>query len=276
MSGRPGGVALGRAARRFSPRRLRGELASWRVRRRLAGPKLIKGFADAYPEAVFVEVGANDGVQHDHLRPFIRSGGWTGVMVEPVPYVFERLRDNYAGLDRVRLENAAVADRDGTRPFYHLAEAPEGERARLPGWYDGIGSFSREGVLAHADLVPDIEQRLVTTEVQALTFESLCEKHGIDEVDLVLVDAEGYDAAIVEAIDFASRRPRLLIYEHYHLAPADRAACRTRLEALGYGLLEEHFDTFCLDLRIDDSLSRDWRDRRPGLPGVSVYDERPS
>jgi FkbM family methyltransferase len=276
MSERSGGVDLGRAARRLSPRRLRGELASWRVRRRLAGPKLIRAFADTYPEAVFVEIGANDGVQHDHLRPLILSGRWSGVMVEPVPYVFERLRGNYGGMERVRLENAAVADRDGARPFYHLAEAAKEERARLPEWYDGIGSFSREAVLGHGDLVPDIERRLMEREVQTLTLESLCRKHGLHEVDLVLVDAEGYDAEIIRAIDFDLQRPRLLIYEHYHLSHADRAASRARLEALGYELLEEHFDSFCLDVRIDDRLTDAWRELRPGLPGVSVHDERPA
>ncbi len=28
---------------------------------RMAGPRLLAAFADAYPEAVFVEIGANDG-----------------------------------------------------------------------------------------------------------------------------------------------------------------------------------------------------------------------
>ena len=37
--------------------------------------------------------------------------------------VFERLRARYRGHPRVRLENSAIADREGMLPFYHLAQA---------------------------------------------------------------------------------------------------------------------------------------------------------
>jgi FkbM family methyltransferase len=256
----------------FLPRRLWREARYRRVVRNLEAPKLIRAFADAYPEAFFIEIGSNDGEQHDHLRPFILSRSWRGIMVEPVPYVFQRLRRHYGGLDRVVLENVAIADRDGRRPFYHLAEAGGRDRERLPSWYDGIGSFSREGVLAHADQIPDIRKRLVRTEVPCLTFESLCRRHRAGRVDLLLVDAEGYDWEILRQIDFHARRPRLLIYEHYHLHASDQAQCREHLERLGYETEEEGFDTLCLDTRADDPLTRTWRRLRPGVPGVSAHE----
>lgn len=262
------------AARATDPKLWLEGLRARRIARRLAGPKLLSAFADAYPDAFFIEIGANDGVAHDHLRPFVLSHGWRGVMVEPVPFVFERLRRNYAGVEGVALANAAIARRDGTLPFYHLAEAGEGEREGLPGWYDAIGSFSRETVLAHAADIPDIERRLVSARVECLSFESLCRRHGVERLDLLAIDAEGYDAEIVGSIDFERRRPRLLIYEHFHLRPAERAGCGELLAGAGYETVEEHFDTFCLDASRDDSLTRAWRRLRPALPGVSVHEAR--
>lgn len=83
-----------------------------RLQRRLAGPRILRAFADRYPKAFFVEIGANDGEQHDHLRPLILGEEWRGIMVEPVPYVFERLRQNYDRvLERVTLENSAITKR---------------------------------------------------------------------------------------------------------------------------------------------------------------------
>ena len=79
----------------------------------VAGPRLLRAFADAYPDAFFVEIGSNDGERSDHLRPFILSRRWSGIMVEPVPYIFERLQRNYGGTDRIVLANLAIADRDG-------------------------------------------------------------------------------------------------------------------------------------------------------------------
>ena len=239
----------------------------------MAGPKLIAAFGDAYPSAFFVEIGANDGAQHDHLRPMILEHDWHGIMVEPVPYVFARLQANYGTVAGVTLENAAIAARDGTLPFFHLAEASAQERPQLPGWYDAIGSFSREAIAGHARDIPDIEDRIVEVQVPALTFESLLARHGVERVDLILIDTEGYDWEIIRHLDLARHKPRLLVYEHYHLSREDRAACRAYVEAAGYETIEEGFDTFCLDATAEDRLTRTWRGLRPAVAGVAAYEE---
>jgi FkbM family methyltransferase len=251
------------------------EVRGRRVRRRLAGGKLLQAFADVNPRTFFIEIGSNDGDQHDHLRPFIQSRSWSGIMIEPVPYVFERLQWNYGDVEGVSLENAAIADRDGTMPFYHLAQAADEERESMPGWYDAVGSFSKETILEHARDIPDIADRIIETEVPALTLASLCRKHGVERVDLILIDTEGYDYELIKAIDFDSQRPRLLIYEHFHLSPADRAGCRELLGRHGYETMEEGFDTWSLDTSTDDALTEAWRRARPAVAGVSKYDEQP-
>jgi len=260
-----------RRARRVSER-----IRDARARRlvaRLAGPRLIRAFGEAFPAAVFVEIGANDGEQHDHLRPLILERQWRGVMVEPVPYVFERLRRNYADVDRVAVENAAISDQDGQRPFFHLAPVADYRNEGLPQWYDGIGSFSRASVLDHQRLIPDIESRLVETEVPCLTFDSLVAKHGLGQVDLLLVDTEGYDYEVLRHIDLDRHRPALVIYEHYHLSEGDQASCEGALRAAGYETMSEGFDTWCLRPEADAGLARFWRRLRPAVPAVSERDE---
>lgn len=251
---------------------LRSRWKRWRGRRflaRLAGMSLLSAFADAYPHAVFAEIGANDGVKDDWVWRFAREHDWTGVLVEPVPHVFEALKRNYAGVSGVRFENAAVAPADGVLPFHRVG----GERPGDPPWLDEIGSLSRATVLQHAGEVPDLADRIVETDVPARTFTSLCERHGIDRVDLVVIDAEGSDGDLVRAFPFDRFRPRVLVYEHFHLARAERVATREHLGAHGYETLEEGMDTFCLDVRENDALTRVWRGLRPLAPGVAKEDE---
>lgn len=258
---------------------LRGALARRRHRRRLArmaGPRLLSAFADAYPAAFFVEIGANDGRDFDHLHPFVARGGWRGIMVEPVPHVFARLQANVGHLDGVALENAAIAESAGRRPFFHLREATGTERARLPDYYDALGSFSRDAVLAHRPQIPDVEERLVVTEVPTLTFDGLLAKHGARQADLVAIDTEGYDCEILRAIDLDRHRPRLIVYEHFHLDDAERAACRELVRRAGYATLEEGFDTFCLrDAAAGDPLAGRWAGLAPAVPAVTKHDEAP-
>jgi hypothetical protein len=64
-----------------------------------------------------------------------------------------------------------------------------------------------------------------------------------------------------------------VIYEHFHLPPADRAAARSHLAALGYATMEEGFDTFCLHADADAGLREAFGRLRPGVPGVYVEDE---
>lgn len=196
-------------------------------------------------------------------------------MVEPVPYVFERLRANYERHPGVELENAAIGARDGTLPFFHLAAVVDRAAEELPRWYDGIGSLSREAVLSHARLIPDIEERIVETEVPVLTFDTLLAKHHLDDVDLVVIDTEGYDHVIVRQIDYARHRPVLLVYEHYHLGADERRAARACVEDAGYETREEGFDTWCLEAGADPALTRVWRASRPGAPGLYAEDEPP-
>ncbi|MGZ4201448.1 MAG: FkbM family methyltransferase [Thermoleophilaceae bacterium] len=241
--------------------------------RSLAGPQLLRAFADVHPHAFFVEIGSNDGEQHDHLRPLILSRPWRGIMVEPVPYVYERLRRNYESQGRIVLENLAVTDRDGTLPFFHLRQPRPDELERLPDWYDGIGSFSREAVASHADQIPDIEDRIVERQVPALTFGALCRRNRVDQVDLLLIDTEGHDWEILRSIDFVVWHPRLVIYEHYHLSAPDRAAARAHMERQGYQTMEEGFDTFCVNAHIEDEVTRAWCSLTPAVLGVAAYEE---
>lgn len=239
----------------------------------LAGERLLTAFAHRFPEAVFVEIGANDGDQHDHLRPLILAHAWRGVLVEPVPFVFERLAANYAGLERVALENVAIAERDGELPFFHLAPVDDHAAVGLPQWYDGIGSLSRDSVLGHRRVIPDIDDRVVETRVRCLTFDSLCAAHGLATIDLLLVDTEGHDDEILGTVDFDRYHPVLVGYEHYHVGRARQSRCRAFLDAAGYESFEEGFDTWCLRRDTDPVLRSAWERLRPVVGGVSVEDE---
>lgn len=241
-----------------------------RLLARMAGPRLLRAYAQARPDATFVEIGANDGLQHDHLRPLLLDGLLRGVMVEPVPYVFRRLRAGAAAFeDRVALEQAAIGTTDGVAEFWYLREPAPGE-AGLPDWYDGVGSFSRAHLEAHAGSIPGLADRLVRAEVPVLTLATLLERHGLERVDLLVIDTEGHDWAILQAVDLEVAPPQLVVFEHFHLTPADRAAAGAHLRAHGYALLEEGFDTFAVHASAPAAV-RALR-LTPAVGGVSVHD----
>jgi FkbM family methyltransferase len=244
-----------------------------RRRRRRAGQRLIAGLLRVVPEGVFVVVGANDGHQDEHLDALYAEPGWGGVMVEPEPSAVARLAGNFGDRRNIALANVAVADRDGRLPLYGVepprAAAAEDARWELFGTYDLVSSLSRETILGH-DWIAGVEDRITVEEVECLRFESLCDRYEIERIDCLLIDAEGYDLEILEGIDFPRHRPRLLIYEHFHLGGQGRARAREIVAANGYESIEEGWDTWCLDRSPDDALSALFPELVPvSIPGLA-------
>lgn len=208
---------------------------------------MLEQFAELRPTAFFVQVGSHDGQQQDPLRDIVLGHEWSGVMVEPVPYVFSRLKHHYGHLQRLKLENVAVGPEDGPRTFYHLRDTSDAGRAGLPIWFDALGSFDLEVVLAHRQYIPDIESRIVEIEVPCTTFDSLCRRNHVERVDFLHTDTEGYDFEILKSVPFSRFRPTLIVYESFHLAPVEKQQCVRYLEEFDYGTVEYGLDTWCFN-----------------------------
>jgi FkbM family methyltransferase len=199
----------------------------------------------------FVQVGANDGVFDDPIRRYVEEYHWPGILVEPQPGAFARLRDNYRGEPQLIFENAAIADRDGTATLY----IPGAGTASV------LASFDREGLRRR--LGPRVPIREVP--VPALTPATLLARHRVRSIDLLQVDAEGYDFEVIKQFDAAGVRPALIRFEHYHLSRQQRRDCLAFLAARGYRLHRDRTDIIALHA---DALHADAP--RAGRPGQRV------
>ena len=179
------------------------------------------------PDFAFLQVGAFDGMSNDPIHPLVQAFGLRGIIVEPQVPAFEALQKRYADHPQVIFVNAAVADANGSRDFY-TADSGSIQQA----------SFDRAHLLKHR--IP--AERIVCQHVRCVTITSLLEEHGIDRLDMVQVDAEGYDAEIVRTIDFERVTPRIILFEHAHLTNGDCDACVGMLASHGYRFMTERRD----------------------------------
>ena len=68
-----------------------------------------------------VQVGANAGRDDDPIRPYLLNHPWRGLLIEPQPEVFEKLKANYAGLEgRLSFENVAISSNPEPLKLYRL------------------------------------------------------------------------------------------------------------------------------------------------------------
>ena len=62
----------------------------------------------------FIQIGSNDGLKNDPLRKNILAGNWKGILVEPDYNNFQKLIQNYSGVQGLVFENTGIADRNGS------------------------------------------------------------------------------------------------------------------------------------------------------------------
>jgi FkbM family methyltransferase len=179
---------------------------------------VLSHFRTIHPKVLFLQIGSHDGVSGDPIFPLIEKHRLSGVLVEPQPGIFEQLKKNYSRFGRADFifVNAALSDHDGTTTLYRIKPGAEG-----PQWLTQLASFDRSVVEKHAAVVPGLESQIERVEVPCMTFGTLIKEAGVGKVDILQVDAEGYDAQVLNLYDIPARRPAIVRFEHKHLPPTD-------------------------------------------------------
>jgi FkbM family methyltransferase len=180
----------------------------------------------------FIQVGAYDGVANDPLHDLVVRFKWRGILLEPQKEAFAALAENYRDQPQLILCNAAVAAESGARTLYKVRGGDPG----LPAWAPQIASFRRDTVVRHRDVIPDIEERLETEEVECVRFDDLLAPFPGQAVDLLQIDAEGNDFEIIKLFHQGGRRARILHFEHKHLSRREHAECVAFLIDHGYAV----------------------------------------
>lgn len=164
----------------------------------------------------YCQVGAYDGVLQDPIFPLIEKYGMRGVLLEPQPQAYAELCRNYARFDGFALVNAAVSNRDGVRNLYTVKPDAGG-----PDWLQCIASFDEAVLMRHVATVPNLASMVQKEQVKTITFETLFRANKIDELDLLQIDTEGYDAEILRLFNFNTWRVPIVGFEHKHLSRGD-------------------------------------------------------
>jgi FkbM family methyltransferase len=212
------------------------------------------------PRVSIVQVGAYVGKsENDPLFSFLtgeRRPGQTiqAVLIEPVRRYFDELQKNYARVPGVSCENVAIAASAGEFDFFSLGVDPA--EHGMPAWLAQLGSLKEERVgdlwdacEANPEYKAFLLKHRVVEKVRAVTLNELLAKHGMRELDLLQIDAEGYDFEIIKSIDFTNGDPTYINYES-SLLGANAQACRELLGSAGYGgFLEYGGDTLAVRRR---------------------------
>jgi FkbM family methyltransferase len=205
-------------------------------------PGLEQFLEDCFPlgsEFNFVQIGANDGISFDRLFHFVTARNGRGLVVEPLPDLFEKLVENYKDYPKIIPVNIAV---HATKKNAYLYRVHPQKLPNMPSWASGIASLYRE----HHMKSHTPSESIIQVEVDCVTLKELFEQYGVNELDLIQIDVEGYDHEVVRMIDFCSIRPKIIKYEHANLTPQQRRVTERLLVKSDYFLFNEISDTIAV------------------------------
>jgi FkbM family methyltransferase len=144
-------------------------------------------------EGFYIDVGANDPVEHSVTKAFY-DAGWSGISIEPLPSYQQAFLEQ-----RQRDVNLAVA-----------AGAAEGELTlydvpAVRGW------ASPERAVAEAHQAEGYQ--LAELKVPVRTLSSVCAEYVKGEIHFLKIDVEGFEGEVLRGMDFARWRPWVLVIE---------------------------------------------------------------
>ncbi len=153
----------------------------------------------------FVEAGANNGYKQSNTYYFEKMRGWRGVLIEPVPWLAEECRLN---------RRASRVFAEALVPFGH-PPVVELDYSDLTSNVKGaFGSEERRRMHQQHGLTVQPEARARRLEVPARPLQAILAEAAIPaDFDLLSLDVEGYEPAVLDGLDLARFRPRFVLIE---------------------------------------------------------------
>lgn len=188
-------------------------------------------------DITLLQIGANDGDVRDPVSDLIRKkANLKGVLLEPLPHAFERLKITYEGVSNVTFLNAAITDHNGEVDLYLPREG-------VSDLDDQIASLDK----GHLRRLGIKDSEIKSQKVRGITIKSCLSECGLDRVDVLVVDTEGYDFVVLnEVLVGLSLRPSVIQFENCNLTPKDKEKSRLILDKSGYVIFETLYDTIAV------------------------------
>ena len=194
-----------------------------------------------------IQVGANNGDRFDDLNKYIKKNKVFCILVEPINIYFEELKKNYKNYENIYFEKSAISVNRNNNIIYtvdkkYLEKYDEHIR--------GVSSFKKDHLIKHGVKL----NHIINQNVNCISIIELFKKYKINTLDLLFVDAEGYDGNII--LDFLNKsklRP-IIIFEFIHIDSKIFKKLIGRLISKNYNYFSINESLICFPKKINNFL----------------------
>lgn len=187
----------------------------------------------------FIQIGGNDGISFDNLYPKVIKRKSGGIILEPSPKYFEKLKANYEKFKSIHLLQKAIFEKRGKLELFELNE--KGLKNH-PSWAAGIGSIDLNNLLNLNVKLEEIDK----VEVEGITFTDLLDSYpDFSDIDYLQIDTEGYDFQILKTIDFHVFKVKVIKFE-FEVLPIDDQERAISMFESNFFMFRDELDLVCI------------------------------
>lgn len=192
-----------------------------------------------------IQIGSNDGSSDDFLKECINEN-ISAILIEPIEEAFIQLKKNYQNFKKIIFLNIAVDIADNKKEIFYVNKTfyPFYEKKfkdKNVDWLSVLASFNKENLVAHGIK----KNHITSTKIECKKISTLIDFYKYEDLDLLLIDTEGYDAVLVDDfLDITKLRP-LIIFEWIHIEHKKLDELLIKLKNTGYNILKIDKDLIC-------------------------------
>jgi len=175
-----------------------------------------------------INIGAMDGLMFDELAGYSGMYDFSGLYVEPIPYLYERLKNNLNNGKNI-FENAAISVYNGSIQMLTIDQGAIDSGSVHQCFYGMSAVYPPKNGLGSEGDKEVVEKYGKLVDVPCMTLENLFSKHNITNFDVFKLDTEGHDFKIFDQLDIEKYRPMLIRMEWVNLSLEEQ---QTSLEKL--------------------------------------------
>lgn len=164
----------------------------------------------------FLEIGGHDGLSISNTAYLERTLSWKGILVEPRPHDFAKLRQNRPNATSL---NAAVCNASST---LHFVEA------------DGVGGILEFMTEKHKDFFKSMLDLKSSVPIPCIPMSSVFDQLGINHINFFSLDVEGAELSVLQTIDFDKMAFDVIVIESDGTAKDREADIKKLLASFGY------------------------------------------
>lgn len=163
----------------------------------------------------YVIIGAMDGISHDNIFDRLKDEtDYQAYFIEPVPYYFEKLKENIKQLSNANAYNLFILDNNASVQMAFVKP----EFLPKESFLDGCSSLVENNIPLNKYLKEVPKNILETIEISAITFDQFCILCDIKDIHYLQIDTEGCDERILKTIDLNKYNVKELKFENHYIS----------------------------------------------------------